>query len=212
MKRIAATLLVLLLLTVPYSQAASRLPKVAESVRPLQTIRIDEQSGEPYLANICTVTSISKEQHLWLTAAHCVSDEFLAIDHYQAVIRKVDTKWDLAILYTAEYSLPALKIAKYKNAPTYGDKVHIWGHPFGFDDIVYVEGVVSSPLSVFEYGEYALFQITIAPGNSGSAVLNKNNEIISVVQVAWGWFPAFEPMTGGAPFSVLKQFIVGILG
>lgn len=210
MKKFLAAIAIVALFVIP-AGAASK-PKAAQSVRPLQTF-VELEDGTPILANICTVTSISKELHLWLTAAHCVAKgNFFAIDRYQAIIKKVNPNWDLAILYTPDYSLPHLKIAKYNKAPKYGDHVRIWGHPFGFNDIVYVEGIVSSPISTFDYGEYAMFQCTIAPGNSGSAVLNENNEIISVVQVAWGWFPAFEPMFGGVPFSVLKQFLVGELG
>jgi len=190
-----------------------------DSIRPLQAVVLDEFDGTPYLRNICTVTSISEKMHLWLTAAHCISNRemtevetgFFGIDNYAVNVIKVDFKNDLAILHTPDYSLPALKFAK--KAPRYGDVANVWGHPFGFKNIVFARGWVASPRSEMEDGSvYLLLQTSIAPGNSGSAVLNKNNEIISVVQVAWGWFPAFEPMSGGAPFSVLKQFVIGVLG
>jgi len=50
-----------------------------------------------------------------------------------------------------------------------------------------------------------------APGNSGSAVVNKRGEIVSVVQIGWGVRDAFGnnlfgPVLGGVPFEVLAKY------
>jgi hypothetical protein len=216
MKKFLAAVALVLLSAIPAN--AHLRPKVTESIRTLQNVA-ETEDGEPYLRNICTVTSISQRSHLWVTAAHCVANQdmtavapgYFGIDRHEVKVFKVDFKLDLAILYTPDYSLPELKFAK--KVPTYGDVANVWGHPFGFKDIVFAHGWVSSPVSVMDDGyQYMLIQTSIAPGNSGSAVLNKDNEIISIVQVGWGWFPAFEPMSGTAPFSVLKQFVIGVIG
>lgn len=213
MKRVMAAALVAALLLAPIcSWSSSNLPKVAESIRALQTLKTDEDSGNKFLANICTVTSIDEVKHLWLTAAHCVVngkthelDVSLHIANYQAYVVYYNVPADLAIIRTPELSVPALKIAK--KAPTYGDDLSIWGHPFGFNEIVFVKGFLAAPFVTVDNTKYMLFSTPIAPGNSGSAVLNKNNEIVSVAQVVFAWLPAFEPIGGGVPFDTFKAFL-----
>ena len=213
----------LLATLLPFSlSATSPLPKVAESVKPLQirslVLSEDATSAELTFRNICTVTSINQKLHLWLTAAHCVASEEdpfaisfedFTIGGFTATVRRVDFSNDLAVLHTKDFFLPALKVAT--KAPTYGDTMVIWGHPFGAPDLVYVRGFVAAPVFNIFDKQFLLFSAPIAPGNSGSAVLNARNEVVSVAQVVFAYFPAFEPVGGGAPFSVLKEFLVGVM-
>lgn len=213
-KSLLAVLTAAILLVVP-TAANPQKPTVANSVYPLQMM-IHLDTGELALANICTTTSVSSTQHLWLTAAHCVanedmtavSDKVFAIDRHKAVPVKVDLKNDLALIYTQDFYVPALRVAK--TPPTYGDTVTVWGHPLGWNDVVFGRGYISSPLSHIEGSNYLLFAVPVAPGNSGSSILNSRNEIVSICQVVWSFFPAFEPISGGAPFSVLKEFVAGV--
>src|SRR3990167_10703437 len=88
MKPLIATIVALSLLAFPaISLTAS--PKLFESIRALAvpTATVNAVYGEdgklkqlhivPDLTNICTVSSINKQTHLWLTAYHCVSDQTL---------------------------------------------------------------------------------------------------------------------------------------
>jgi S1-C subfamily serine protease len=49
-----------------------------------------------------------------------------------------------------------------------------------------------------------ILQVSGAPGNSGSSVVNEKLEVVSVVQINWG--RAFEPVMGSAPFAELARF------
>ena len=208
--------LLLATLCLPFTAiATATLPKVAESVRPLE-YNWTTDTGESFRANTCTVTSINKAAHLWLTAAHCVlnnSGQFkgiFTISGHEVWPRKIDAKADLAVLYTPDYSLPALKVATV--APFYTDDIVIWGHPLGLSEIVFVRGYVAAPVITLSNGrKFLLFSAPIAPGNSGSAVLNSRNEIVSVAQVVFNVFPAFEPMGGGVLFNTMKGFLAGVM-
>ena len=216
MKKFLPVVLLLATLFLPFSSSAtSTLPKVAESVRPLQYNGTLE-TGETFRVNMCTVTSIDAKVNLWLTAAHCVVNETTqqfegkySISKHEALPVKIDTAADLAILKTITLSIPALRIAK--TAPTYGDNISVWGHPFGVDEIVYSRGYIAAPFITLGGRQLLLFGTTVAPGNSGSAILNHKNEIVSVVQAVYAYFPGFEPAGGGVKFDVLKGFLVGIV-
>lgn len=190
----------------------------ANSVRPLAVITLDEEG--PALRNHCTATSIDEARHLWLTAAHCLLSEMTDVGSVEspryiigdrALSVVVSSEADLAVVRTVYASAPALKLAKH--APRQKDAIQLWGHPFGFRDLVATVGIVS----VVEFLDFAeigrtqpkmLYQIVGAPGNSGSAVLDARGDIISVLQFAWG--RSFEPFTGGCTYEQLRQFLAQV--
>lgn len=220
--RILAVLFIVLLVFPQAGRSGGSHPRVFDSVRPLSMVIVhDFTTGNELYRNICTVSSINRTLHLWLTAAHCVLQSEmsedddgtvittprlgLTIDGHLIFIVRLDPKADLAVLFTPNYSLPALHLAK--QAPQWTNLVRIVGYPFGFQNVTIVDGTVSTPSQPFFDADFApsymLFTAQIAPGNSGSPVLNDHNEIISVAQIGWG---RGYSSGGGSPYAALKTF------
>lgn len=164
--------------------------------------------------NFCTASSVNEKNHLWLTAAHCVTEGgFIAGGVFEIV--EADFVADVAVVYTPEASAPALKMAK-RMAPVCEDtddkdcRVMVVGYPFGLMDTgglgIVTVGAVAAHSVVVENGvpPFALFSVTGAPGNSGSAILNHKGEVISVLQIGWG--RSFGSMVGGATFDVMQHY------
>jgi S1-C subfamily serine protease len=212
MRRILTTLALLALLVAP-SFAALNPYTYLRSVSVLQT------AGR----NMCSVTAINKEYYL--TAAHCVVANFptaeaplvdetpndnLTIDGRQAHLLDVDVLQDLAVLEVPGADRPALKLAKV--SPRLLEKVTMAGHPFGWDFPTVMVGTVAAlslrfttdPADFPFTKHYMILQVSGAPGNSGSSVVNEKLEVVSVVQINWG--RAFEPVMGSAPFAELARF------
>lgn len=163
--------------------------------------------------NGCTVTSINQEKHYWLTAAHCVDASGDDEPTVRAIMGEpiepvaVDYKVDVAVVQTARASAPALKLAT--TAPQLEDPIRMVGYPFGFPFQVTVTGAVAAldaPLANEDGSvtRFMLVNMTGAPGNSGSAILNTAGEVVSVLQIGWG--RSFSPMMGGVPFSELSAY------
>jgi S1-C subfamily serine protease len=213
MIRIAATFVVVSLLAVP---ASSNKPAFLASVRPLQALlpvtnQVGEPTGEEAIRNICTVTSINV--HYWITAAHCVGDlekqtlddHLRYVDGYLADVVAVSYKWDLAVLITHDYALPAVKLSNVP--PTWLDPIVVAGHPLGYKPVFVVPGTVANPYAWLDEGDtsaYLLMALPVAGGNSGSCVFNAKGEVVSIVQVGWG--RGFSAVSGGAPYWHLRQF------
>lgn len=175
--------------------------------------------------NGCTVTSINEQKHLWLTAAHCVdtSGDVDDLGEPKPVVRAIkgeaihnvvfDKVHDLAIVQTTTVSAPAVKLATHPpTVPVPGSDdqnslVYVVGYPFGFPFQVNVRGyaaALSGVLNDEDTQAYALFNLTGAPGNSGSAILNSRGEVVSVLQVGWG--RSWSPVVGGIVFSDLAKY------
>lgn len=200
---IALCALVMLLVAPSISVSASH--PLLESVRPLSMAGIDDETGQAVFGNICTVSSINEKRRLWLTAAHCVEGteaKYILGEQILVVMRDVTN--DIAVLSTPLASLPALKLAQA--GPKVEDRVRVTGHPFGYPYPLVTFGWVSSPYVVLspELPPFMLIQVTGAPGNSGSPIVNTKNEIVSVLQISWG--RSFSPMLGGATFQKLVQY------
>ena len=206
------SLLLATVLLLPVSSDSSySQPAEFDSVAPLAWSVPDRFTGELILGNHCTAFSIDAVLKLWLTAAHCVTGEdgeYIEAD-YQingALARLVayDPLKDIAVLQTPLTSAPALKLAKRE--PKHRDAIHVIGHPFGWNTRYVFEGYISAlnNKEIFENRTYVMFDMTCAPGCSGAPVLNKNGEVVSVLQIGYG---AFTRMSGGVPFKDLRSFI-----
>ena len=214
MRRICATLVLLALLASPALAALN-------PYRYLASISVLQTAGR----NMCSVTAIDNVRDYYLTAAHCVVARFpdehdrtvdatpnrdLTVDGLAAYVVEANVVEDLAILHVPGANRPALKLAK--QAPRYLDKVTMAGHPFGWDAPTVMVGTVASPSLKFteNYDDfpfnkfYMILQVSGAPGNSGSSVVNAKMEVVSVVQISWG--RAFEPVMGSAPYAELVRF------
>ena len=224
MRVIIATLCALALLLPLPGHADRTHPNLLDSVRPLSQIVLrDFTTNTIAYRNICTVSSINATTHLWLTAAHCVLDERmdedsavtitpttgLAIEGKLAFIVKTDAVIDLAILITPDFSLPALRLAD--KGPFWEDAIRVVGHPFGYPSVTIVAGTVSNPDAVpsVQAGfapSYMFVTAPVAPGNSGSPIVNARGDIVSVLQIGWG--RGYSP-GGGATYARLKAFAGG---
>ena len=193
--------------------SANDFSRIMQSVAPMQAV-IPTNPYDPTstatLQNICTTTSINAEQHLWLTAAHCVEiDETTGGIRYingdLATVVVASKTEDIAIVRTERAFAPALKMAKV--GPDYGDPLKVVGHPLGMNVPILTFGQVAHPSINIEGKKYMLYSIVAAPGNSGSSVINDKDEVVSILQI--GWDRSFGSMTGGSTFEALRKTTIG---
>jgi len=195
MKRFLTALVLCLILAAPSFAGWTR---VAESVQPLQAM---SDAGE--LRNICTTTSINRANGYWLTAAHCVNAPTF-IQGEETVVVARDTELDIAVLHTPTVRVKALRLQRTQ--PKRGQRILMVGHPLGLSTQLF-QGHISA-LSTNLPGSakpYMMFDMTACGGNSGSSVVNSQDEIVSILQVGFG--QGCSALTGGAPWAVLVKFI-----
>ncbi len=182
-------------------------PLLAFSQKPARSVFPLSWDG----SNHCTISSINEKQGYWLTAAHCVDGEpkLYEINGHRAWVIKKNPVLDLAILVTVDWTVPALKLSK--DAPKPGDDIGMWGHPLGWDSLMFFKGYVANPSftepGVVEGVPAALYGLIAAPGNSGSAVLNKHDEMIGCLQ--WAVHTgSFAFVSGGVDYDHFYAFVV----
>ena len=171
---------------------------------------------QPLFQVSCTATSINEKKHYWLTAAHCIVDPSYTYrlngSRLQAIV--LNTIDDVAIFHTYDFSVPAVPRASYPPPRGYhlSDsrcRVSVTGYPFGWTQQTTVMGTVAATSVIIGHmpgwdRPFTIFQLVGGPGMSGSAVLNQQQEIVSVVQFAWGM--VVSPLLGGVDFKVLQQY------
>lgn len=185
MRRILATLFLSLVLLVP-STASPRLS-------PIQSLNVGDVLH-------CTTFSINEKQGIWATAAHCVEDEHEAlaadldyrIAGQSASVLMWQHDWDLALLTGAK--VERLKLGE---RPQVGDSVSVTGFPWGFPSLPTFWGRVASVSARTPFGEKMLLDMAAAPGNSGSPVVDKDGEVVSVLQ------DSFQTFSGGCTYKQL---------
>lgn len=222
MKRLLL-LLPLLLLLFPLSPLCAVATVPQASVRPLwaaATVPLpgDDGDGETGEARqICTVNSINEKLGLWVTAAHC-ADRAVLVEQPQgegapsqfhpATVMLLDVKVDLAVLFTPDLRIVALRLAKV--GPSAGDPVRVLGYPLGLPVLQWTRGYVASlrtPIMdrTVDYGTKTLFDLTVCGGSSGSAVLNASDGVVSILQIGMG--RPCSPFSGGVPYETLVETI-----
>lgn len=175
---------------------------VVQSVRPIQTPKVDA-FGIRTLGNICTATSINSDKHYWLTAAHCVVNPEIYVANRHADVVFSDAEADLAVLHTEGYSLPSLKLRGSR--PAVEQPILMVGHPVGLPQVQVFHGRISSLRTVMEDGDYMMFDMTACGGNSGSAVVDSNDQVVSVLQIGFG--EGCSAFSGGAPWETLARLV-----
>lgn len=208
------SLLVFLLLAVfvSVSPISAFIPNSIASVRPLTQIH-----GER-LRSLCTTSSINQEKHYWITAEHCAGIEVDAegnevvipkyIDGDEVKIVMRDILHDVAILHTKRASAPAIGLSP--DVPVFRQEIFVIGYPMSFPDAIITKGIIAHPSTQFTdeppfNHHFMLLNVTAAPGNSGSPVLDVFSEMVSIVQIVWGGH-GFSNMTGGVPWDVLNTY------
>lgn len=201
--RVVAVLLATLILATP---AYAGYTIIAQSVRAIQSWRGKDSGmgdGVLVLKNICTATSINSEKHYWLTAAHCTTDAELFVAYHRADVVFKDESADLAVLYTDGYFLPSLKMRT--SPPTVEQLVTMVGHPVGLVQVQVVRGRISSVRTQIQDVSFMMFNMTACGGNSGSAVVDENNKVVSVLQIGYG--EVCSPFSGGAPWETMVRLV-----
>jgi S1-C subfamily serine protease len=113
--------------------------------------------------------------------------------------------YDICIMVTSKIDQPALELA---GGPPYrGEKIYYMGFPRGFGGGKFIpafEGFYLGTMSKARMGRgvVAGYSIPIAPGSSGSAVLNIYGDIIGVLH---SYYPAFEHIGLSATYPQLKS-------
>lgn len=162
---------------------------------------------------ICTANSINQKMGLWLTAFHCVrggGEDFRIEDRsdpehpfHAATVVVSDEAHDMVVLLTMGLRVPALRLAQV--APVVGEDVSMVGYPGGLRQPQFIRGYLSHPdTQIPNEGRYQMFGMPVCGGHSGSAIVNSEGELVSVVQVGPG--TPCAPMTGGATFQALVNF------
>lgn len=192
-----------------------------QSVRPLQ--RVNAESGD--LDNHCTAWAVKKHGKVfWITASHCVmkddnSGEIDLSHDYQiggqsAKLKAVNHSFGLAAFTGPD--APGLRIRKGDRLAFFGEYVATIGYPFGWKDYFFMQGVVSNP--AYDYADndkstidlYTVYNLTVAPGQSGSPVFNINGEVVGVIQVSFcggQLWSGFCPESGGSTIAKVQGFI-----
>lgn len=209
--------------------ALSQAPQVVLGLRGsvVQILETQTDGGIASTRAICTGTVVAlPEGRRILTAGHCVleadGDKALAIGAlsllddkgrvWPMTLERAVLDWprnDYAVFRSvAQYVLPALKVAKV--APSIGDDVFSWSGPLGLAPMLF-HGEVSGQLHAPYDGNAEsrvggmLFSsnLMVAPGASGSAVLNSRGEVTSIL--VGGFSPSVK--LAGAFFANLPPAI-----
>lgn len=194
MANVLTTIAAALFLIAPLPPVQAGYSTVVRSVRAIQ----DES-----FRNICTATSINQSKQLWLTAGHCVGESPIFIAGHPAEPVFKDKDADLAVLHTTDYPVTALKLRQTR--PSVEQRIKIVGHPLGLFSIQVFNGQISSLRTMVEGTPYMLFDMTACGGNSGSAVVDEDDRVLSVLQIGFG--QGCSSFSGGAPWEVVARLV-----
>lgn len=200
-------MLVVVATTMAFSTSSVVVENPFDSVRPLSMIQVDASTGEDFRKTICTVFAVKMPngQIRWLTSAHCIigmETLDIWIGKSPAKIITISTPFDVAVL-SGEIA-PGLTIAV--NASPQTEAIRIIGYSFGWETPQYREGI---RVGQFRQSENSIWedtdQIAVAPGDSGSPVLNTSMHVVGMMKRAFcGGQVGFCPMGGSVTLPDLK--------
>ncbi len=139
----------------------------------------------------CTAISISEQRGMFLTAAHCTSEQVdgYTLDGQPATVVWVDRKLDLAVL--ASQGARRRAIAPRHDSLVVGEEVALYGHGLGMHEARLRIGNVSvlSILVVGPHGEtpsgpYLMIDTAALPGMSGGPLVDLDGRLVGVVQIS----------------------------
>ena len=151
----------------------------------LSSATITGAGGDP----ICSANYIDQKRHYLITAAHCLDQErfgtpYINGEHIAFVVVK-SVEADIAVLHTPTWTQRAIKLAKH--GVELNDMVQMVGHPVGLKDNFLFRGFVANEFTnlapdVF-HRAVQVYQFPVCHGNSGSAIANEKEEVVSVMQM-----------------------------
>jgi len=180
---------------------------------------IDVEAGTEGIADIVKGTAFSVHKNLLVTAGHLCESAIkyegkLRLEYMKSltdkevikdiIIIKVDTLNDLCLLGVKDNLLKPLKIAQ--SGPSFNERIYVYGSPL-FEHNILTEGYFGyikrdiRPYGVFD--RY-VFSCLVTLGNSGSPVLNKDGEVISVLSANIARYPL---LSFGPTLDTLKDLI-----
>ena len=214
-RQIRHALLVLILGLSVVTLDAVKPKDVMGSVRALTWTNydIDQEDGIPTRRIHCTAFAVGP--HQWVTAGHCIrgmQDYELGEDAsggWRVTVKFLDISRDLAGMVDHR-DKPLKEWFVLGGEPKVGDALATSGYPYGIVK-VYLHGWVAIPRGVIEGVDerrpYMFFTgFAACTGQSGSPVVNKHGELVSVVQFGLG-YPC-SSLPGGAPYTALEDFLV----
>ena len=114
--------------------------------------------------------------------------------------------YDVCIMVTPRLEQPALRLAF--RAPYQGEKIYYMGFPRGIGGGKFIPTFAGYYIGAYEVGERenrgiaAGYSIPIAPGSSGSSVLNANGNIVGMLH---SYYPRFGNIGLSATHEQLKK-------
>lgn len=168
------------------------------------------------LDNGCTVFAVADERYV--TAAHCVLNmetgevdltHDYTVDGKTAFLQYVDLDHDLAAFLVPFSHKEPLKLAD--RSPRTGDYIAVVGHALGLQSWMFMQGFVANPSwsdpdeKRLGWDKAMIYDMSGCGGHSGSPVVNKKGELVSVLQFGWG--NGCGSPVGGATYSELKAFL-----
>ena len=215
MKRILFTILLAIFLAAIPTYASSKLNY--KQIAPLQKY---DENGALYTG--CTAwASLDHGQRVWVTAGHCVTNEDNDPDvktEYKIEGKKVtlihfDGTLDVASLTGGPKTEPLLVSVSDAEIE---DGIRVVGYPFGMDGPIYNDGVIANPSQTppgtRNKVPYAIYQVPVAPGSSGSPVLSQDGKtVVGMIQgmICEGYWTGFCPVARGLTTQNLRLFLTG---
>ena len=119
----------------------------------------------------------------------------------------VNKSYDLCVMVTKKIDTPAIDVSLYPPVP--GNKVYYMGFPRGIGG-----GAVVPAFSGFFSGtmknrsatgvDVTAYSVPVAPGSSGSSIVNIFGEIVGVIH---SYIPAFDNIALSAPHSKIVEIL-----
>lgn len=196
MKRILFVSAMLLTLSIPVQTLDS----------PLQPIK-DIVTGRVF----CTAFAVNSDKRYWMTAHHCAIGEdgkpygsTLGDSGEATKLVAGFADIDVAVLSSDLAGDPYVLAPA---GPNVKDEVNVTGFGYGIEPAVPFWGKFSGDRYIKDAGRnYALYDMAVWPGHSGSPVVNARGQVVGVMQV---WI---NGRAGGVTFDDLKRRVEKYFG